>query len=101
MRARLGFTCLDVPINRPKNLSLGDFRHFLETIGSTLNPRDSIELGRDSIELGRDSIELGRDSIELGRDSIEIERRMERDQLRYRDDGDGLIGSRGEMGWDG
>ena len=80
MRARLGFTCLDVPINRPKNLSLGDFRHFLETIGSTLNPRDSIELGRDSIE---------------------IERRMERDQLRYRDDGDGLIGSRGEMGWDG
>ena len=94
MRARLGFTCLDVPINRPKNLSLGDFRHFLETIGSTLNPRDSIELGRDSIELGRDS-------IELGRDSIEIERRMERDQLRYRDDGDGLIGSRGEMGWDG
>jgi hypothetical protein len=94
MRARLGFTCLDVPINRPKNLSLGDLRHFLETIGSTLNPRDSIELGRDSIELGRDS-------IELGRDSIEIERRMERDQLRYRDDGDGLIGSRGEMGWDG
>ena len=87
MRARLGFTCLDVPINRPKNLSLGDLRHFLETIGSTLNPRDSIELGRDSIELGRDS--------------IEIERRMERDQLRYRDDGDGLIGSRGEMGWDG
>jgi hypothetical protein len=80
MRARLGFTCLDVPINRPKNLSLGDLRHFLETIGSTLNPRDSIELGRDSIE---------------------IERRMERDQLRYRDDGDGLIGSRGEMGWDG
>ena len=54
MRARIGYTCTVVPINRSKNPPNGLIAETHRSIAGA-----SIELGERSIELGERSIELG------------------------------------------